>query len=127
VGDGGVQGGGGNVERRSKMDTKIVCLSTKFYEAFQRASLRETLAGNIVLSIGCSMKSDAEHFAHLNFEEASKTKRQLDWLHFEKIKMADEVLILDVEGYIGLSTCDELWCARAWDKKVRFLSQEEEV
>jgi hypothetical protein len=38
----------------------IVCLcgSTRFYDEFQAANLRETLEGRIVLSIGCDTKSD---------------------------------------------------------------------
>lgn len=38
----------------------IVCLcgSTRFGEAYQKANLEETLAGKIVLTIGCDMKSD---------------------------------------------------------------------
>ena len=38
----------------------IVCLcgSTRFWREFQRASLRETLAGKIVLSIGAASGTD---------------------------------------------------------------------
>jgi len=40
----------------------IVCLcgSTRFGEAFREANLRETLAGKIVLSIGCDTRTDAD-------------------------------------------------------------------
>lgn len=42
----------------------IVCLcgSTKFKDEFTRAQLEETLAGKIVLTIGCNMKSDNDIF-----------------------------------------------------------------
>ncbi|TSA12126.1 MAG: hypothetical protein D4R73_02730 [Deltaproteobacteria bacterium] len=101
----------------------IVCLcgSTRFKEAFTKAQLDETLAGKIVLTIGCNMKADSEIYGHLSSEEFAETKRLLDKLHFSKIKMADEVLILNVGGYIGLSTCDELNYARALGKRVRWL------
>ena len=36
----------------------VLCGSTRFIQAFQEATLRETLAGNIVLSIGCDTKLD---------------------------------------------------------------------
>ena len=104
----------------------IVCLcgSTRFSQAFHDANLRETLAGKIVLSIGCDMRSDTEVFASYS-EEALKTiKAQLDVLHYQKINMADEVLILDVGGYIGESTMREMYYAQACGKRIRYLSDE---
>lgn len=42
------------------MKPTVVCLcgSTRFSEAFRKANLEETLAGKIVLSVGCDTKSD---------------------------------------------------------------------
>lgn len=96
---------------------RIVCLcgSTRFGEAFQAANLRETIAGNIVLSIGCDMKSDAD------IGLPADTKAKLDELHLRKIDLADEVLVLNVGGYIGQSTARELAYARECGKVVRFL------
>ncbi len=101
----------------------IVCLcgSTRFSEAFTRAQLKETLAGKIVLTIGCNMKTDQEIFTGMSRQELKSTKTKLDQLHFRKIEMADEILILNVGGYIGLSTCDELYYAKALNKPIRFL------
>jgi hypothetical protein len=45
----------------------------------------------------------------------------LDDLHKRKIDLADEVLILNVDGYIGDSTRSELEYAQATGKIVRFL------
>lgn len=72
---------------------EIVCLcgSTRFYNEFQAANLRETLAGRIVLSVGCDTKADTDLFGALN-EEASAIKCRLDVLHKRKIDMSDEVL-----------------------------------
>ena len=49
----------------------IVCLcgSTRFYETFAWANLEETLKGRIVLTIGCTTKSDNELFANLPEDE----------------------------------------------------------
>lgn len=101
----------------------IVCLcgSTRFSEAFQQANLRETLHGRIVLSIGCDMRSDDEIFAHKPADELAEIKAALDELHLRKIDLADEVLILNVGGYIGQSTARELAYAQAHGKRVRFL------
>lgn len=101
---------------------KIVCLcgSTRFTEAFQAANLRETLAGRIVLSVGCYTKSDDQLFADMTADEKAAIKERLDQLHLRKIDIADDVLILNVGGYIGESTRNELQYARALRKRVRF-------
>lgn len=102
---------------------RIVCLcgSTRFKDAFVEAQLRETLAGKIVLTIGCDLRSDVELFGHLSDEELIALKVSLDALHLRKIDLADEVLILNVGGYIGESTSRELQYALYWGKTVRYL------
>lgn len=102
---------------------KIVCLcgSTRFWRQFQEASLRETLAGRIVLSIGAAWGTDDDHFGNLPKEEYERVKAMLDELHLRKIDLADEVLILNVGGYIGNSTSQELEYAREKGKTIRFL------
>ncbi len=106
---------------------KIVCLcgSTRFFKTFVEASLRETLAGSIVLSIGAATGSDDDHFGQMPREEYERVKEGLDALHFRKIELADEVLILNVENYIGHSTTRELAHAIACGKHVRFWTQEQ--
>lgn len=101
----------------------IVCLcgSTRFKDEFVNANLRETLEGKIVLSIGCDMKTDDEIFGHLSPAELDEVKARLDELHLRKIDLADEVLILNVGGYIGKSTSRELAYAREHGKVIRFL------
>lgn len=95
----------------------IVCLcgSTRFMKAFNEANLRLTLEGKIVLSVGAAAPSDSE----LGLDE--KTKAMLDELHKRKIDIADEVLILNVGGYIGASTKGELEYAKTHHKIIRFL------
>lgn len=101
----------------------VVCLcgSTRFHEAFQQANYQETMKGNIVLTIGCDMKSDNDLFSELSQHELNEVKAKLDMLHLRKIDMADEVLILNVDGYIGKSTAKELAYAKAFGKQIRFL------
>jgi hypothetical protein len=101
----------------------VVCLcgSTRFSDTFREANLRETLAGRIVLTIGCDMKSDAEVFAGFSDALLEDVKSRLDELHKRKIDLADEVLILNVGDYIGSSTRSELEYARRLRKRVRWL------
>ena len=100
---------------------KLVCLcgSTRFMLAFQEANLRETLAGNIVLSVGTHFHADNELE---NLGRVSKDdKARLDALHFDKIALADEILVLNVGGYIGESTTREVRHALSLGKQIRWL------
>jgi hypothetical protein len=104
----------------------IVCLcgSTRFWREFQAAGLRETMSGKIVLSIGAASGTDDEHFGNLPRKEYDRIKTMLDELHMRKIDLCDEVLILNLDGYIGESTARELAYARKLGKRVRFLEPE---
>jgi len=99
----------------------IVCLcgSTKFKDYFVKANLEETLAGKIVLTIGCDLRPDVEIFGHLSPEERDRVKAKLDYLHLKKIDLADEVYILNIGGYIGQSTRRELLYALFREKTIR--------
>lgn len=92
-----------------------LCGSTKFKSAFELANREETLKGNIVLSVGFFLHSDDT----LTITDEQKVK--LDLLHMDKICMSDEVLILNVDGYVGDSTFNELRCAYGMGKLIRFL------
>lgn len=102
---------------------RIVCLcgSTRFWREFQRQSLAETLAGRIVLSIGAASGTDDEHFGNLPRSEYEHVKAELDTLHLRKIDVADEILVLNVGGYVGESTRREIAYARSHGKPVRWL------
>jgi hypothetical protein len=103
----------------------IVCLcgSTRFSEAYQQAHLAETLAGNIVLTIGCDMRSDADLFSDKTENELAEIKARLDELHLRKIDLADEILVLNVNGYVGESTSREIKYASDTGKNIRWLEQ----
>lgn len=103
----------------------VVCLcgSTRFIAEFQKANLSETMAGRIVLTIGCDLHSDDEIFAEVSQEQRDQLKRNLDVLHLAKIDLADEVLFLNVGGYMGDSTRRELAYAEMRGKSIRFLEE----
>lgn len=102
---------------------RIVCLcgSVRFLEAFDRASLTETLAGRIVLSVGSHRMRDEDAFAHLDEPGRVAALECLAELHLRKIDLADEVLVVNVGGYVGASTHAEIEYARRQGKPVRWL------
>lgn len=95
----------------------IVCLcgSGRFKQAFDDAEFRETIAGKIVLTIGCNTKDIARDF------DLQSHKPALDELHLRKIDLCDEVLVLNVGGYIGESTRREITYATSHAKPIRYL------
>ena len=99
----------------------IVCLcgSTRFGDTYRREMLRETLAGRIVLTVGATTQSDQELLAEGTI--TGDVKVALDVLHKQKIYVADEVLILNVGGYIGESTASEIEYAQSLRKVIRYL------
>lgn len=94
----------------------IVCLcgSILFGEMFRYVNQRETLAGRIVLA-PCCFQGDVV------LEVLPGVKQQLDDLHLWKIDLADEILVVNVGGYIGQSTRREIAYARKQGKRVRWL------
>ena len=94
----------------------VVCLcgSTKFKGAFVRANKAETLKGSIVLSVGLFGH-------HEDLDMDGEVKAMLDQLHLRKIDIADEILVLNVNGYIGSSIRKEIDYAKLSNKSVRYL------
>jgi len=98
-------------------DYRIItlCGSTKFKDEFIEEQKRLTLEGNIVISVGL--------FGHSGDGEVweEKTKEMLDDMHKRKIDLADEIFVINKNGYIGSSTRSEIEYAIKTDKPVVYL------
>lgn len=101
-------------ERKYRPVIVCLCGSTRFKDAYTEANKTETLAGKVVLSVGL-----LGH--HEGLDMNGPVKQMLDTLHLFKVELADEVLILNVGGYIGESTRRELEHAKKLGKTVRYL------
>lgn len=107
-----------------KYPVVTLCGSTRFKEQFMEAQKRLTLEGNIVISVGLFGHSgDQEVWENIDEGILTKTKEMLDDMHKRKIDMADEIFVINVNGYIGDSTCSEIEYAKAHGKKVRYLEK----
>ena len=106
---------------------KVVCLcgSTRFYEEFQIANFTETMKGHIVLTVGFYSNANPQQWGIRKHGELvgidKEQKRMLDELHKRKIDLADEILVLNKNGYIGESTAGEIEYAQITGKHVRYL------
>lgn len=99
-----------------------LCGSTKFKDEFMKVQKKLTLEGNIVISVGLFGHSgDQEVWDGMDNGTLSKTKKMLDDMHKRKIDMADEIFVINVNGYIGESTKSEIEYAKKHNKKVNYL------
>ena len=98
-------------------DYKVItlCGSTRFKDEFMKAQKDLTLQGNIVISVGL--------FGHSGDNEVwnEGTKEMLDDMHKRKIDMADEIFVINKNGYIGSSTRSEIDYAIKTNKKVNYM------
>lgn len=94
-----------------------LCGSTRFKDEFMEVQKRLTLEGNIVISVRL--------FGHSGDNEVwiEGTKEMLDDMHLRKIDMADEIYVINVDGYIGTSTRNEIEYAKRTGKVVRYLEK----
>ncbi|MBV5328401.1 MAG: hypothetical protein JZU65_12340 [Chlorobium sp.] len=104
--------------------TTIVCLcgSSSQKADFEAAEYREVLAGKIVLTLNIFSSSDEIDLSDLELELITD-------LHFDKIKMAHEILVilkpdptgrLKYDKRVGASTCIEIGYALGKDKIVNY-------
>ena len=99
-----------------------LCGSTKFKEQFIRIQKELTLKGNIVISVGLFGHSgDNEVWENMDEGTLTKTKEMLDDMHKRKIDIADEIFVINVDGYIGESTKSEIEYAKAVGKNISYL------
>ena len=92
-----------------------LCGITKFKDEFLIEQKRLTLEGNIVISVGL--------FGHSGDDEVwtENIKKMLDDMHKRKIDMADEIFVINKNGYIGSSTKSEIEYALKTNKKVNYM------
>lgn len=109
---------------RSADDAKVVtlCGSTRFEAEFAEVNRRLTLDGCVVISLGMFGLPDRP--ADDRSADRSDLMERLSALHFQKIRMADEVYVVDPDGYVGESTRREIAYAESLGKPVRYLSRE---
>jgi hypothetical protein len=93
-----------------------LCGSTKFQKEFEDVNERLTLAGNLVISVGV--------FGHSKgIALSTQQKTNLDRIHLKKIDLADEIFVINVNGYIGSSTTSEIEYAQSMGKPINYLEK----
>lgn len=90
-----------------------ICGSVKFKE--EMLKLRDELMPETWVLLPENMDVDIQKI-DIN------VKSKMDDLHFKKIELADEVLVVNVGGYIGQSTALEISYAKSIGKPIKFLN-----
>lgn len=98
-----------------------LCGSTKFKAEFMAENQRLTMEGRVVISLGVFGHTDLPDYDWTT--DASDLKRTLDGLHFQKIRMADRVHVVDPGGYVGESTRREIAYAESLGLPITYLSR----
>ncbi len=91
-----------------------LCGSTRFMKEFEDANRRLTLDGNVVFSVATKAHEGST-------EVLPEQKKLLDRVHFEKIRLSDEIFVINVGNYIGPSTQREIEYAQRIGRTVRYL------
>ena len=107
---------------KKKYKVITLCGSTRFKDEFMRVQKELTLKGYIVISVGLFGHSgDSQVWENMDEGTLTKTKKMLDDMHKRKIDMADEIYVINVDGYIGSSTRSEIEYAKKHGKKINYL------
>lgn len=93
-----------------------LCGSTKFKKEFEAINRQLTLEGNVVYTVAFFGHADSVPLTN-------EQKETLDAVHLKKIDNSDAVFVVDVDGYIGESTRNEINYAELQGKTVKYLSR----
>lgn len=106
------------LHQRAKNRPKVVCIcgSTRFAERMNEIAIAETLADCIVVRPEVVTYDSSLDPQKVNPEQ----KTALDELHKRKIDLADEIIVVNVNGYVGPSTRGEIEYARQQGKPIRW-------
>lgn len=102
-----------------KAKTVCYCGSLRVaIDAFKKAEYEAVLRGEIAL-LPCCMFVDIQR----EYGAESDYKIKADELHKRKIDICDEVMVLNVGGYVGESTRSEIAYAEKIGKPIKYLEQ----
>lgn len=105
-------------------EAKVItlCGSTRFETEFAEVNQRLTMDGCVVISLGMFSLPETPDYDWT--ADPADLKGRLGAVHFQKIRMADVVYVVDPGGYVGESTRREIAYAESLGKPVRYLSRE---
>lgn len=97
-----------------------VCGSLKFIDEMIEITEKMELQGNCMLAPIYPTNPDKDAYTD---EEAEI----LDKMHKEKIRLSDAILVVNVNGYIGVSTKSEIEYAKSLNKEIIYYTDIERI
>ena len=94
-----------------------LCGSTRFKNDFVKAQEDMTLKGYIVITVGLYGHADKKYETVIT----PSIKVMLDDMHKRKIDIADSIMVINKDDYIGESTRSEIEYAKQSGKKVYYM------
>ncbi len=101
-------------EPENKEDIICLCGSTKFKNSWIECSRKLVKKGWFVRSVEIWGHAD-------NIPLSKEYKDYLEKIHKRKMKEADAIFVVDVDGYVGESTKNEIRWAKAHDMPIYYL------
>lgn len=90
-----------------------ICGSFKYKDDMVSIAEKLCLEGNCVLS---------PLYPICDKKYSDNEKKMLGKIHFERIKISDAILVVDIDGYIGDATNKEIEFAKSLDKEIIYYS-----
>ena len=112
-----------HLPQMARDDATIItlCGSTRFEAEFAELNQDLTIQGCIVISLGMFTLPDLTDDD--GADDTSEVEARLARVQLQKIRMADEVFVVDPGGYVGESTAREIAYAESLRKPVRYWSR----
>lgn len=95
------------------MKVITVCGSLRFQREMEEIALKLELEGNCVLLPIFPIHGDKDAYTKEEMAVLGK-------MHFERIKISDAILVVNVDNYIGASTQKEIEFARSLNKEILY-------
>ena len=87
--------------KNGKFEVTTLCGSTKFKDAFDKQAKALSFMGHIILRPKSYNHVEGTHLS-------AEMMQQLVEMHMQKIDMSDSIFVINVDGYIGESTYNEI-------------------
>lgn len=116
-----------NESKKKRPEIVCLCGSSRFIEQFAVIGWEFEKAGKIVLGLHLLPWSYCQKFDTKgkgfvdHIAEAEGVAEKMDELHLRKIDLADNVFVLNIDGYIGDSTRREIAYAKKTGKPVSYI------
>jgi len=100
---------------------KIICLCGSSRFVAEMAVIAWTMEKEGAITLGLHLLPAGYTDVEDHIAEAEGVAEKMDVLHLRKIDLADEVFVLNVGGYIGNSTRNEIEYAASIGKTIKYL------